>query len=140
MNRNDVSVILDRLDKVYEKFTFTQAMAEEWRSAFQEDSYKSVSAAVDKFIAGNTSGALPTIDKIKACMKKDVNRQDYSKWFELRKWRWVVVDGESKQREMYYKLDAHGDIVDEFGRIYADPDEGVNEQLRQKVRATGRLV
>lgn len=140
MNRNGISVILDRLDKVYEKFTFTQAMAEEWRSAFQEDSYKSVNAAVDKFIAGNTSGALPTIDKIKSCMKKDVNRQDYSKWFELRKYRWVIVDGESRQREMYYSVNNHGDIVDEFNRIYADPDEQVNEQLRQKVRATGRLV
>lgn len=140
MNRNDTSVILERLSKVYERFTYTQAMAEEWRCAFEKDSYKSVSAGIEKFIAANPTNAVPTIDRIKAYMQKRTHSpENVSKWYELRKWRWVMVDGEAKQREMYYSINHHGDIVDEYGRIYADSDEQVNEQLRNRVRATGRL-
>lgn len=149
MNKNETYIILNRLKQTYETFEHTVQIAYQWQEAFKKDSYKAVDKAVTEFIKDNPANAEPTINKIRAYMRRPFNQ----KFYDNRKWIWkleavketlpsgaVIEKTEAVRHEMQYTVDKHGDIVDELGRIYADPDEETQKQLINKVRATGRLV
>lgn len=153
MSNDELTKILGRLNDSFEKFTYPIGKdGYAWFDAFKDISKERVEKAVDEFIEDSTADSVPTIKIIQEYMKGMRFRK---KQFEdLRKWVWEVqevddvypVSGEpykrkeKVRREMKYKINRWGDIEDELGRIYADPDENVQQQLVNKVKQTGRLI
>ena len=151
MNNQELNRVLGKLDAMFKDFTFpVPSKQHEWYDAFKKDALVAVEKAIDDYAAENENA--PSIEKIKAYMKGV--RFNRKKFEDLRKWTWEVqeveevlpVSGEIHKKKkpvkrlMKYKINRWGDIVDELGRIYADPDENVQQQLVNKVKQTGRLI
>lgn len=151
MNNQELRRVLGKLDAMFGDFTFpVPSKQHEWLKAFEKDSLAAVEKAVDDYAEENEEA--PSIAKIKSYMKGvRFNRKQFE---DLRKWVWerkgvkekLPISGKEIEipqfvrREMKYEINRWGDIVDELGRIYADPDENVQQQLVNKVKQTGRLI
>lgn len=106
-----------------------EAMLEKWVEVFKDVSLEDMTEAVNRFIETNTSNYFPNIARIKALLPD--TRKDFGRCL-----RGYKPDGSL----IAYHVNRYGEIEDDEGRIYADPNPEVDKMLASRVRSTGKLL
>lgn len=101
----------------------------QWLESLGDTSLEDFNAAVDKFIATNVNNYFPNVAKIIALLPDKRVAPSYCL-------RGYHPDGSL----IAYHVNRYGEIEDDEGRIYADPNPEVDKMLASKVRSTGKLL